>query len=225
MSLIVLDRPAFSIARLPGLAAWYDASRITGIADGGTIAQWDDLSGFARHAVQATEADKPTYQTVEQGGLPGVLFDGVSDFLGLTGGALDMPDFTIFAVMRRRLTTVALPAVGGTGENVSQWSDGKAYINCSTGFLVSHNLNPNTAVGASMTWKKSAGTYEIYQGGVSLGSGTGTAANTLTPAYLGRVSTTFGDGHLHEIIVCSAALSDSTRAKTERYLRKKWGTP
>jgi hypothetical protein len=52
---------------LPNLFAWYDAKNINGLgadipADAAAIAQWNDLSGNARHLVQGTGANQPIYK-------------------------------------------------------------------------------------------------------------------------------------------------------------------
>jgi hypothetical protein len=64
-----------------GLALWLDATQITGVANGGAVASWSDLSGNARHAVQATGANQPTYVTGALNSKPVLRFDGTSDHL------------------------------------------------------------------------------------------------------------------------------------------------
>jgi hypothetical protein len=62
-----------------GLAAWFDASAITGLNDGDGVVIWTDLSGNLNHASQVTAENRPTYQTNELNGKPVVRFDGVDD--------------------------------------------------------------------------------------------------------------------------------------------------
>jgi hypothetical protein len=77
---------------LTGCALWLDASQITGLSDGDAVATWQDLSGNAYHATQATSDNRPTYKTDVQNGLSVVRFDPASDpqFLGLSGAGLDL---------------------------------------------------------------------------------------------------------------------------------------
>lgn len=74
-------RTGWSPLQLPGLVAWYDASRIIGLSDGTAIAQWDDLTGLGHHLLQGTGSLQPLYKTGITHGLPAVLFDGSNDYL------------------------------------------------------------------------------------------------------------------------------------------------
>lgn len=56
---LVYDAAAWSPLDLPNLEVWLDASDDATITEvGGEISQWDDKSGNANHAVQATPADQ-----------------------------------------------------------------------------------------------------------------------------------------------------------------------
>jgi hypothetical protein len=85
MSLLLFQRrrtsSAFDPTSAGTLSGWFDASAITGKADGAPLSQWDDSSGNARHATQATGANQPLYKTGIINGLPAVLWDGVDDAL------------------------------------------------------------------------------------------------------------------------------------------------
>ena len=63
----------FSPRRVAGLEVWYDASTITGLADGDTVTAWADQSGNGRDLVPWTGT--PTFETAELNGLPAVRFD------------------------------------------------------------------------------------------------------------------------------------------------------
>ncbi len=69
-TLTVLGPPPFST---DGLQLWLDAGTISGLADGGVVNQWDDVSGNGNHAT--TRAGSPTYQSAALGGKPAVHFD------------------------------------------------------------------------------------------------------------------------------------------------------
>jgi hypothetical protein len=47
--------------RLPGYALWYDASQLSGLTDGQSVATFPDLSGNGHDLAQATPANQPTY--------------------------------------------------------------------------------------------------------------------------------------------------------------------
>lgn len=78
---------------------WLDASAITGLADGAAVTTWMDLSGYGRHATQATAGSKPTYKTAIQNGRAVVRFDGTADCMqapSITWGAA----MTVMVVVR-----------------------------------------------------------------------------------------------------------------------------
>lgn len=82
----------FSPASIPDLALWLDsddlstlftdsAGTIPAALIGDVIGRWADKSGFNRHALQGTTANKPTRE------IGGITSDGVDDFLGVTVAA------------------------------------------------------------------------------------------------------------------------------------------
>ena len=52
-----------------GLSVWarYKASSMSSVGDGNTLSQWDDITGNARHATQATAARRPFYRAAASG--------------------------------------------------------------------------------------------------------------------------------------------------------------
>lgn len=80
------------------LALWLDAEDASTITlNGTTVSQWNDKSGNARHAVQATASDQPTYSTSRINGRPAVFSDGTNDRLNFSS-AIIPNNFHIFAV-------------------------------------------------------------------------------------------------------------------------------
>lgn len=70
---------------------------------GGAVSQWNDNSGFARHATQATELMKPTYAASDAafGGFPCITGDGTGDWLSVawdppTPGTFPIVFFFVF---------------------------------------------------------------------------------------------------------------------------------
>lgn len=110
----ILDKPVhkFSPLHISGLRLWLDASRITGLADGDPVGQWNDLSGNGNHATQTTAAKKPLYKTGILNGKPVVRFDGTDDLLLANGIATlltgtDVPN-TVLGIIKARV----LPSLG-----------------------------------------------------------------------------------------------------------------
>lgn len=78
--MLILRHRKWTPLRLSNLKAWYAASRISGIANGGAVATWPDLSGNGLHLVQATGSKQPLYTLSD---ITCVRFDGTDDFVGL----------------------------------------------------------------------------------------------------------------------------------------------
>jgi hypothetical protein len=87
---------------MPGLLRWYDARRITNVADGAAVASWPDRGPVGDPVAEAT--NQPTFRATQgPNGGPCVDFDGTNDKLtssanlGLSGDvALTM--FCLFSV-------------------------------------------------------------------------------------------------------------------------------
>lgn len=62
----------------------YSDAGTTPVTNGGTVQQWNDISGNNHHISQATSSKRPVYNTGQINGKPGVTFDGVDDFLKAT---------------------------------------------------------------------------------------------------------------------------------------------
>lgn len=70
--------------KLPNLEGWYDAGTL-GLSDGASVSSWTDLSGNARHLIQGTGSLQPLFKVSQLNGKPSIRFDGVDDFLSVTG--------------------------------------------------------------------------------------------------------------------------------------------
>jgi hypothetical protein len=64
-----------------GLAAWYKADAISGVADGTAVAAWADSSGNGHTATAPASGRAPVYKAGVVNGLPVLRFDGVDDQL------------------------------------------------------------------------------------------------------------------------------------------------
>lgn len=94
-----------------GAALWLDGSRLDSLyttdtgstnvtTNAGAIGRWEDLSGNARHATQATLGSRPTWSSQANGrlGLGAVAFNGSSQSMSLSTGsplAFGNNDFTV----------------------------------------------------------------------------------------------------------------------------------
>lgn len=88
----------------PALALWLDAADASTITlNGGTVSQWNDKSGNARHVSQATAVNQPTYNTTALNGKPSLVFDGTDDFIANTAtGIAATANVSLFMVTTAR---------------------------------------------------------------------------------------------------------------------------
>jgi hypothetical protein len=122
MSLIFINPYTFAAANwTPAQITtelWFDAADSSTITTAsGSVSQWNDKSGNARNATQATAANQPAHSTTGFNGLPGVTFDGTNDTMihGLnTGGP-----FSLVAVYKTGSLQSAYRGVMAAGPNNS----------------------------------------------------------------------------------------------------------
>jgi len=91
---------------LDGTSGFYNAtSGGSAVADGGTVARWEDKSGNAAHLTNATAGARPLLD-IDGGptGGPCAVFDGVDDTLVVGSRVLDIP-CTVMVVMKRITVT------------------------------------------------------------------------------------------------------------------------
>lgn len=141
-------------------AGWWDASDESSfIADGsGFISQWTDLSGNARHALQATQAHKPTTGTRTFNGMNVVNFPGngphleVQNIVGLDLEARDFyyvvqADLGLYSKVIFQHGEGAYAHLYGNNPGQIQHSGGGCYLTVKTDAGVGNQLymytNPN----------------------------------------------------------------------------------
>jgi hypothetical protein len=104
-----------------GLQLWLDAAAPETLFDAtsggslvaadGAVARWQDKSGNARHATQATSGSRPLRKTSQQGGLGTLSFDGSNDVMSLASSS------STFAFLHQADSTVFLVSRAGTNSN------------------------------------------------------------------------------------------------------------
>lgn len=235
--------PTPPLPTVANLALWYDASKISGLSDGMSVAQWDDLSGGANHAVQATGTRQPLYKANIQNGRAGLLFDSVDDNLRTAlAFTANVPGVTIFAVARSGINN-GIIVESGTVWNVNMGfvltRDVSDRVLMATMGAVGNSLANSGSTTISVTrlltgvYDKSLATQEvkIYSDGVDK-TATVTDSNNLdniltvgSPLNFGSRNagaSNFLNGYLHEILIYLRALPVNERQSIEGYLRTKW---
>lgn len=223
---------AFAPTDVSGLKGWWDFSDATKLytdagttlvtADADLIAQVNDKSGQANHAVQATGANKPAYKTGIQNSLSTSRYDSTDTLrrATFTGGALSQP-VAVMAVAKSTDNGVNVIVDAGAGNfqlygNAGSW---KMYA----GSVITWNTTRDTAsfhIFCGLFNGASSALY--YEGGaakVSGDAGAGTMVGVALSGFGGGAGGLVGD--LGEVVVVStSSLTDVNLLGA--YLATKW---
>lgn len=243
-----------------GAALWLDGSRLDSLyttdtgstnvtTNAGAIGRWEDLSGNARHAKQATAGSRPTWVSPASGinGLGATIANGSTQFLTLDNtsswGLVYSGDFTINAVIKATSTGGVIIGQSNGPGTTPKWSLGYG----SNGIVGSGQLGFHYAGGGSsgfvrVAWSPTAGTYYritatrtgndhlFFVNGVQQGTTQTTASrpglptNALTVFQFGNGDNSFFGGQVAELTVYASYLSGSQITDTNTYFSGKWGT-
>ena len=214
-----------------GLQMWFDAgTQCDGVGDGVAQSSWTDLSGNARHVVQASGTLQPTCQTAVGdlvNGLPVIDFDGTDDYLRLAFGSL------------AQSTTIFVVADSDDQDGNSFYFDGVASreaiywrVTGQRAFFAgaeidtSTNGQPAANTMASIVVDFDGASSAEWLDGTANGTGNpGSAA--LTGITLGNSSGLSGpwNGQYAMVLVYAPKLSTGDRQLVEAYISTRWGTP
>ena len=145
---------AWNPSYLSGLEVWLDASAIEGVAAGGTVSTWDDVSTNGYAFTSSNSA--PTLQLNVFNGYPVVRFDGVDDSVENAADATDVANFSIFAAFIPQATAGNFfISEKGTGTSVNWylWYNGalQAGFNNGVGFD-DHTTAVTLSSGVGVVW-------------------------------------------------------------------------
>ena len=90
-----------------------DAKRIEGIGEGVGINRWNNWANFGLNATQsAVGAFKPTYRSRVQGGQAVARFDGIRQFMTISGSIVDNQPFVVtIAAQNNNIATSKVPTL------------------------------------------------------------------------------------------------------------------
>jgi hypothetical protein len=225
---------------LPQLFAWYDAMLINGFgsaqpADAAALAQWNDLSGNARHLVQATGANQPLFRlTGGPSGFPSVNFVDNTDTMQVAIAGTQLRPVTVVAVAKNTVADDASYHMAATF-NAQRIGVGLDWTGANNTFIP----RDDAAIMAGATVAGDTTTYHVLSfvaqpvGGLSRG-GTdgihvtvaglaGTNTNLNVDVGTGGTVATAWIGHVCEVIVLTGELGIAITGMLENALAEKWG--
>jgi len=220
------------------LELWLDASVASSLTvSSNQISQWNDISGNARHMVQATTGARPA-NTTTVNGLVAATFDGTDDFMACSTGCLPYVDRTYYAVVKlaavestRRVIIEGGPASQGYGNLALEVSDTNkltSLTNPGGALTTTQGLSDVTTNTMVAVVRRDATTNNLYNGLTLLDTDPLSApVNTeMVGIWLGRqrnASARFWRGQICEVLDFSSAHSADQRTIVCNYLATKWG--
>jgi len=231
------------------LVLWLKADTLS-LSEGQAVSAWADSSGSGNHTSQGTLSNQPVFHASLFNGLPGVTFDGTSDWLGLTRVSLP-GGLSYMAVFRTTSTdstrgydlNAPLTLIGDHTGNIQNGfgvGAGRGEYNNFTG--ANHRLTGATVVNdglpqvLALTHGSNApGPIHMYVKGVLDGSTNSAYSSTfigfdrigggvsITPCCVGTEDLFQGD--VAEVLIYSTVLSASERQDAHEYLVAKYALP
>ena len=201
------------------LALWLDAADSSTIMlNGSTVSQWNDKSGNARHVLQATAANQPSYVANSLNSKPGIDWGSVSSDKQLSNSPISYTMNRAYGVADWNggasfPSFNALLAFGGNGggNSIQGNPGGNALFGGTTLFLNGSASSTNNAL-------------STMQNPTVFASGQDTTG-TRTFLSIGSdgIATRGWRGLIYEVILSASPLSLDDSQKLEGYLAWKWG--
>ena len=214
-----------------GLVLHLDASSVTGIADGGGVGTWSDLSSAGNDAVQSASGYQPVYiaSSVEFNSNAVVQFDGTDDWMQLPSTTVSVGSFTAFVVAKYdhiNSNQYIIAGQDGSGDDrfrfaidagssaVFEYRAGNSGYKAitSTANLDVHIFAMTSAV-------------EGFLDGLSLGETSNTSSEFPAAFNLGsynRGSKDFFSGYLAEVVIFNRVLTNAEQNQIGVYLESKY---
>ena len=214
-----------------GMVLWLRSDKHV-TSSGGTVSEWDDISGSANNATQSISGDRPTLTANAINGLPAVTFAS-GKFMQIPAG---MANFTsgasIFAVVRPTSVVAnarILDFGNGSASNNIILDEPASTSNAMLVYNVASSSNVTAASSVTVNnyqlleaVHNGAGTATLFTNGVQTASGTINNINNILRSnnMIGQASgggTNFA-GQLAELMVFNRGVTSLERAQIEGYL-------
>lgn len=221
---------SWSPRSLAGLQLWLDATTITGLADGDKVSQWNDLSGNAKHAVNANATYQPIYKIGLLNDLPAVQFGAAGDGVKLTTGSISIGNFSLYIVTSPISRKVTYPIIIEQ-DNVNYGIVIQNEASTTTfRYVLGAGDREGTALsnGANylLTFLSDSTTIYAWINATSQGtsantSGGTTRSKTITLGEQNESGNCY-HGYIMEVLLYDSKSSESDRSRISGYLNDKW---
>lgn len=212
---------------ISGIEGWYDANALTGFSDddpvGGSGSEWTDQTSNGYDLTQGTATRQPLYKTNIQNGKPGILFDGVNDWINTTSINLTQPT-SIFIVCNPDTGSDNIFDSNTNGARNTLVESGGNYL-----------MFAGSGAGTGTSYSTSAQVLMcVFDGSSSVFYFNNDSAVTslnpgsqgMTGFKLGANETGFGNffkGYIFEAIVYDSALTSDNWSDLKSYADTEWG--
>lgn len=214
-------KPAFNMPTA-NLAAWYDANLGITIATG--VSQWNDQSGNARHLLQATGGNQPSY-TTDAKGRNTLLFNGTTHYMKATAFTLNQPE-TVYLVGTQVTVTANDTVFDGNALNTMRlYETGAAaqvQMYAGTGGPASTAWTAATPKVVACVFNGASSSIRVNTGAAGSGNAGASNAGGFTLGAAGNLGTQ-SNIQIYEVAIYSVAHDAATQQRIIAGLAAKWG--
>ena len=220
-------RSSFSPTDIPGLALWLDASDAATITLDGSnnVSQWNDKSGNARHASQATTTRRPSYTGSNQvNGITCPRFDGTDDYLATGSFSISQPS-TMIVAFRRPSTGMQVLVDATVGRNQVLMNGNPLYMYAGTALQGGPTVSANATHRATAIFNGSSSTIRLNGSVAASGdSGSSSMSGSFLVGIANNLTQFPYNGMIAEICWYTGVLTSDQISSVESYMLTKWGT-
>ncbi len=226
----------FDPRNISGLVLWFKADANVFSNFGGStpcvnndpVQVWGDNSVSAKNLVQATSANRPTFLTNIQNGLP-VVKGSTDDFMATAAMTLNQPEHVFFVVRPDDTTTQSRLADGVSGVNAMTIYHANATAQLD---LYAGSVGPETVGLVAGTFAVVDGVFNHTAGTSFMRVNNGAKSATADPGtgnaggltlFAAQDGTLNGNLTVGEILIFNAELSNNDASAVNHYLGGKWG--
>src|SRR5216683_425264 len=219
---LVIPSPFTPIA-IPNIVYWYKADALAQ-ADGTGVSAWPDSSGQGYTTQQATGALQPLFKVNIQNRLPGLLFNGSTQFLS-QDIFWNNQAFSLFAVVQVHSFASSGDIISGVTAGIA-WqyvTSGKLDLNKSQTVQIGESttaLVVDTSAFVAVTYASPNAAF--YNAGSADGTASSAQTFSAVATSLGRAGTfniEYFNGYMFELLAYSRVLAAAEIAAVRTYLR------